>query len=330
MQYALLIYEERAGLRPGQGRPRDSDDDGQAHGLRSRCGGRRYAGGSGLKDTDSATTVRTHAGKQTIHDGPFAETKEQLGGFYLIDVPDLDAAIAVARRAAAPQRRLGRDPSRPGRRMSAEALDRQRAMRAAASSRRWPPATRNLDVAEEAFAEACLRAAEAWACGSTPTDPAAWLYRVADRCALDALRKTRIRGRFQPEPPEPEASAEDALMDESRLIPDERLRLIFVCCHPAVAVDARAALTLRLVCGLSTAEIARALPPAGADAGAAAGASQAQDRRCRDLLRGTGAGGLAGPACRRCCPRSRSPTPRRMRMRRAPGSMPAMPPRCSG
>src|SRR5262249_18018716 len=55
-----------------------------------------------------------------------------------------------------------------------------------------------------------------------------------------------------------EPTVEDALCDDARLIPDERLRLIFVCCHPAVAADARAALTLRLVCGLSMAEIARA------------------------------------------------------------------------
>jgi hypothetical protein len=55
-------------------------------------------GGAGLKSTPSATTVRTTKGKQSIHDGPFAESKEQLGGYYLIDVPDLDAAIAVAKK----------------------------------------------------------------------------------------------------------------------------------------------------------------------------------------------------------------------------------------
>jgi hypothetical protein len=55
-------------------------------------------GGSGLKGSSTATTVRTGDGGHTIHDGPFAETKEQLGGFYLIDVPDLDAAIALAKQ----------------------------------------------------------------------------------------------------------------------------------------------------------------------------------------------------------------------------------------
>ncbi len=118
---------------------------------------------------------------------------------------------------------------------------------------------RDLDVAEEAFAEACARAAEAWSRdGGAPRDPAGWLYRVAQRCAFDALRRRRTRERFVPDPPAPEPSAEDLMTGDAGLIPDERLRLIFVCCHPAVAPEARAALTLRLVCGLSTAEIAHA------------------------------------------------------------------------
>jgi hypothetical protein len=54
--------------------------------------------GAGLKGTALATTVRTTNGKQAIHDGPFAETKEQLGGYYLIEAPDLDAAIAIAKK----------------------------------------------------------------------------------------------------------------------------------------------------------------------------------------------------------------------------------------
>jgi RNA polymerase sigma-70 factor, ECF subfamily len=117
---------------------------------------------------------------------------------------------------------------------------------------------RDLDIAEEAFAEACVQAAEAWPAQGMPRDPAAWLYRVAEHRAVDMLRKQRTRDRLTPDPPDPEPSAEDAMIDDARLIPDERLRLIFVCCHPAVAVEARAALTLRLVCGLSVAEIARA------------------------------------------------------------------------
>ena len=116
---------------------------------------------------------------------------------------------------------------------------------------------RDLDIAEEAFAEACARAVTAWA-DKTPRDPAAWLYRVADRAALDMVRRRAVRSGTTLPDPEPPPSPEEELMADTRLIPDERLKLIFVCCHPAIHPEARAALTLKLVCGLSTPEIARA------------------------------------------------------------------------
>ncbi|MGH6617817.1 RNA polymerase sigma factor [Sphingomonas sp.] len=116
---------------------------------------------------------------------------------------------------------------------------------------------RDLDIAEEAFAEACARAVTAWAI-EAPRDPAAWLYRVADRVALDMVRRHAIRAGAALPPPDPEPTAEELLMADSALIPDERLRLIFVCCHPAIHPEARAALTLKLVCGLTTLEIAQA------------------------------------------------------------------------
>jgi RNA polymerase sigma-70 factor (ECF subfamily) len=117
---------------------------------------------------------------------------------------------------------------------------------------------RDLDLAEEAFAEACARAADRWRAEAPPDDPAAWLYRTAERAALDMVRRAAVRGRLQPEPPVPERTIEELMASDAALIPDERLRLIFVCCHPAIAPDARAALTLRLVCGLTTAEVAAA------------------------------------------------------------------------
>ncbi len=116
---------------------------------------------------------------------------------------------------------------------------------------------RDLALAEDVFSEACARALEDWPAKGVPGDPAAWLYQVAARAALDALRRRQTHARF-----ESQLSAEfdtgPADVADDAMIPDERLRLIFICCHPAVAVDARAALTLRLVCGLSTLEIARA------------------------------------------------------------------------
>jgi len=116
---------------------------------------------------------------------------------------------------------------------------------------------RDLDLAEEAYAEACARAAAVWP-SRPPNDPAAWLYATARRAALDAVRRRGVRSRFAPDPPEPARSVEEAMTSDDALIPDERLRLIFVCCHPVVPVEARAPLTLRLVCGLSVREIARA------------------------------------------------------------------------
>lgn len=115
---------------------------------------------------------------------------------------------------------------------------------------------RDLDLAEEALAEACARAVTAWA-SAPPANPTGWLYRVAERIALDVLRQRAVRDAAALPAPEPEPNAEE-LMIAAPLIPDERLRLIFVCCHPAIHPDARAALTLRLVCGLSAQEIARA------------------------------------------------------------------------
>jgi RNA polymerase sigma-70 factor (ECF subfamily) len=118
-------------------------------------------------------------------------------------------------------------------------------------------AFRDLDLAEEAFAEACVRAQGAWT-QAPPRDPAAWLYTVARRTALDSLRRRTTAQTHRPDEPLPAPTPEDLMMAAEAPIPDERLRLIFICCHPAVAPEARAALTLRTVCGMAPAEIARA------------------------------------------------------------------------
>jgi RNA polymerase sigma-70 factor (ECF subfamily) len=116
---------------------------------------------------------------------------------------------------------------------------------------------RNVALAEDACAEACARALEEWPATTVPNDPAAWLYRVAFRVALDVIRHQKTQHRFAPLLADTDhpLGPEDPDFD---VIPEERLRLIFICCHPAVNVEARAALTLRLVCGLTTREIARA------------------------------------------------------------------------
>lgn len=93
----LLIYEDESIYGPGKNGPAMQQIVAKHMAFNRELGAVRI-GGAGLKSTTSATTVRTTKGKQSIHDGPFAESKEQLGGFYLIDVPDLDAAIAVAKQ----------------------------------------------------------------------------------------------------------------------------------------------------------------------------------------------------------------------------------------
>ena len=97
MQYALLIYEDEQLYGDARDNPATTEIFAQHMAFIDEIGAARVSG-SGLAVTTTATTVRTRGGAQSVHDGPFAETKEQLGGFYLIQVPDLDAAIAIARR----------------------------------------------------------------------------------------------------------------------------------------------------------------------------------------------------------------------------------------
>ena len=100
MQYALLIYEPEAASYPEGEASHAWTDILTAHnafaGELVQSGAMR--GGAGLKGTAAATTVRVTAGGRTIHDGPFAETREQLGGIYLVEADDLDGAIAWAKK----------------------------------------------------------------------------------------------------------------------------------------------------------------------------------------------------------------------------------------
>jgi RNA polymerase sigma-70 factor, ECF subfamily len=121
----------------------------------------------------------------------------------------------------------------------------------------------DLDIAEECVQDAYASALTAWTQQGVPRNPGAWLTTTARRRAIDLLRRDRtLRAKLplliDPEPPVPD-SAPPGLGDmEDAAIPDDRLRLVFTCCHPALARDAQVALTLRLVCGLTTGEIARA------------------------------------------------------------------------
>ena len=119
--------------------------------------------------------------------------------------------------------------------------------------------TRDLDLAEECVQDAYERALATWQPDRIPAKPAAWLTTAARNRAIDLLRREATLRRFLPMLVEEEA--EPGADDASTAAPDiadERLRLIFTCCHPALAPDAQVALTLRLVCGLTTAEVAKA------------------------------------------------------------------------
>jgi RNA polymerase sigma-70 factor (ECF subfamily) len=114
----------------------------------------------------------------------------------------------------------------------------------------------DFDLAEEAAQEAFTIAAERWPREGAPANPVAWLVTTARNRAIDRIRRQRALSAKTKVLEAPEATM-DELPDDAA-IKDERLELIFTCCHPALALDAQVALTLRALGGLSTEEIARA------------------------------------------------------------------------
>jgi RNA polymerase sigma-70 factor (ECF subfamily) len=113
---------------------------------------------------------------------------------------------------------------------------------------------RHLDVAEECVQDAYVAALDAWARSGVPANPGAWLTVTARRNVLDALRRAAtLRTKL---PLLAEAEAVEMAYPDEHAVPDDRLRLIFMCCHPALSEPARVALTLRLVCGLGADDIA--------------------------------------------------------------------------
>ena len=115
----------------------------------------------------------------------------------------------------------------------------------------------DFDRAEEAMHDAFAIAIDRWSRDGVPNNPRAWLISTARHKSIDAMRRrsrfdaavTDVAEYVHPKPPD--------VPDDARDVEDDRLRLIFTCCHPALSHDAQIALTLREVCGLTTEEIAR-------------------------------------------------------------------------
>ncbi len=117
---------------------------------------------------------------------------------------------------------------------------------------------RDFDLAEEALADATIEAARVWTIKGAPDNGAAWLFSVARRRAIDRIRKQKSQSLVLQEVVPAYSTEEEDMPEDAFTIPDERLRLIFTCCHPALSREAQVALTLRSLCGLTAREIARA------------------------------------------------------------------------
>ena len=210
--------------------------------------------GERMQSPETATTVRVQDGRTLTTDGPFVEIKEAIGGLLLLR----------GRRPRRRDRARLADPGRPhGRRdRGAPARLVQAALEQAFREQRGRVLAAligflgDFDLAEEATQEAFAIAAERWPRDGAPTNPGTWLVTTARNRAIDRIRRDRTLAEKTRLLEVPEA-AED-IMDDETTFPDERLELVFTCCHPALDTEAQVALTLRTLGGLSTPEIARA------------------------------------------------------------------------
>ncbi len=207
----------------------------------------------------AAKTLRVRDGKRIVTDGPYAETKEQFGGFHIVECRDSDEAHLNCRAYPDAQGRRDHRSARGGAAHLKELVEeiyRKDSRRVLATLIRL---LGDFDRAEEAMHEAFAAAIEQWPRDGVPQNPRAWLVSAARFKGIDAIRKgSRIDASYDTvedltanETADPAATA-----DES--VEDDRLRLVFTCCHPALAPDAQVAMTLREVCGLTTEEIASA------------------------------------------------------------------------
>jgi RNA polymerase sigma-70 factor (ECF subfamily) len=218
--------------------------------------------GNGLQRPDVATTLRVENGTRHVVDGPFADSKEMLGGYVILDVPDLDAALEWAARAPCVTAGLGRDPpcaaaaERLMDRARHDAADQAEVVARSSYGKLLAILAKrcgDIAVAEDALGDAFAAALAQWPRDGTPTNPLGWLLTVARRSIGHAAGRRQTA----------EAAIElvQLLQDEreatvASAFGDERLALMFVCAHPAIDSDVQTPLMLQTVLGLDAARIA--------------------------------------------------------------------------
>ena len=330
-QYMVLVYEEEVDPAVQAEREKQLPMFVELHRSLREAG--LLVGVQRLHSVQSATSVRVRDGQTEIIDGPFAVTKEVLAGYYVLECADLDEALQQAARlpmapwatlevrpvmAADEWLRVAREAGadvpdeavrRPGVSRDARSADPVSAAVAGAfrDERAIVLATLirqvgDFQLAEDAVQDAFEAAVTVWRRDGVPASPGAWITTAARRRAIDRLRRNRSvadRAERLAELTRLDTAAAEPSMDDESTIVDDRLRLVFTCCHPALEMPARVALTLRALGGMTTGEIARAFLVAEPTMGKRHRAREAQDRRRAHPLPGAGRRGAARPPARR-------------------------------
>ena len=230
----------------------------------------------GLKPPSTGARVSFPGGKPVVTDGPFAEAKEVIGGFWMIQVKSKEEAIEWACRA--PFNEDGMIEIREVQEFEDWPSEIQEAVKfgevTASDTNRAIDAVwriesakliagiarivRDVGLAEELAQDALVAALEQWPESGVPRNPGAWLMVTAKHRAIDRLRRDqRLERKHEELARELEVLDEGGIGDDGD-VGDDLLRLMFVACHPVLSTEARVALTLRLLGGLTTPEIARA------------------------------------------------------------------------
>ena len=279
--------------------------------------------GEGLHPSAKGARIRFSGDKRTVIDGPFTETKELVAGFWVFDVKSKEEAIEWVKRCPNPmdeeseieirqvfeiddfgeltpeiretdQRLRDEVAAQPvvamGEPDAGRAIEAVWRIESARLIGGLARIVRDVGLAEDLAQDALVAALEQWPESGVPDNPGAWLMATAKHRAIDRLRRGEVLERKQEElGRELEirqalgAADWDAAIDD---VGDDVLRLIFTTCHPVLSREARVALTLRLLGGLTTPRDRARLPRLGVDGRAADSARQADARRDQGSVRG--------------------------------------------